>query len=141
MNTLFLAQAVHAVPARVINHVAPSPVEEHTVPAHVHTIGADFWNFIRSVALEKTVPVPVDECIARAPEVHSPPTPVVELEEVRRRIKLRREAEAALAERASEELLKEEKAAHKPKKNQTGQTQAVKRGPLYEMATACPEAV
>ena len=122
--------------------MARSPVEEHTVPARVHTIGADFWNFIRSVALEaQIVPVPVDECIARAPEVHSPPTPVVDLEEVRRRIQLRREAEAALAERAAEKLPKEEKAAHKPKKNQTGQTQAVKRGQFYEKATACPGAV
>ena len=83
------AQAVYAALARVIEHVAPSRVEEHTVPAHVYTIGADFRNFI---------------------------TPVVEIEEVRRRIKLKREAEAALAERAAEELLKEEKAAYKPNK-------------------------
>ena len=65
------AQVVFAAPARVIEWRHP-PVEEHTVPAHVHTIGADFWNFIRSLALEaQTVPVPVDECIVRAPEKHT----------------------------------------------------------------------
>ena len=51
---------------------------------------------------------------------NTPPIPVVELEEVRRRKKLRREAYKALAERAAEEPLKEQKPAHKLKKTKQG---------------------
>ena len=110
-----LTQAEHAAPARVIEHVAPVPVDGHIIPVQPHAIGAEFRNFIRSLPLETpTAPVPMDECSAPAPEVHSAPDPVVELEEVRYRIRLRREVQAALAERTDQELLTEEEAAPKP---------------------------
>ena len=83
--------AAHAAPARVIEHVAPVPVDGHIIPVQAHAIGAEFRSFIRSLALETpTAPVPMDERIAPAPEVRSAPDLVVELEEVPYRIRLRR---------------------------------------------------